>query len=200
MKKPIKNISEILNSIFENQEVENKINQDELNYNLNDLDPIMSKKTLEYHYGKLARGYFDRFNKKEGNSDFNYGGAMLHNIFFEQFMTPDQENKPFGISKKLIEDSHGSFKGLKSEFKEKAMSIQGSGWVYMDIDGDVDIIKNHEYKENMKIVLLIDWWEHAWALDYQHEKDKYLENIWSIIDWNIINKRIKAGNHSEQED
>lgn len=197
--KPIKTISEVLNSIFENQEDKNKIKQHDLNYDINELNPVMSKKTLEYHYGKLAKGYFDRFNKGEGDSDFNYGGAMLHNIFFEQFMEPDEENKPSGISKKLIEDSCGSFKALQSEFKEKAMSIQGSGWVYMDIDGDIEVIKNHEYKENMEIVLLIDWWEHAWALDYQHEKDKYLENIWSIIDWNVINKRIKAGSHLEQE-
>lgn len=204
MKKQSKSISEVLNFIFEQAERKtqrkNKIEQNELNYNTDDLDPVMSKDTLEYHYGNLAKGYFERFNNHEGDSSFNYGGAMLHNIFFDQFFEPEQNNKPSGESKKIIDEFYGSFKTFQNEFKEKAMSIQGSGWIYMDNDGDISIINNHEYKDNMKIVLLIDWWEHAWALDYQHEKDKYLENIWFIIDWNIINKRIKDYKHSEQED
>lgn len=185
-------ISEVLNLIFETKEEKQKIQQKELNYEMNELNPVMSEKTLKYHYGNLAKGYFDRFNKNEGSSSFNYGGAMLHNIFFEQFMEPDSKNEPTGLSKKFINEFYGSFKAFKNEFKEKALAIQGSGWVYLDIDGDIIIIKNHEYKDDMDIILLIDWWEHAWALDYQHEKDKYLENIWSIIDWNTINKRIKG--------
>lgn len=192
-KESAKSISDVLNSLFEYSEKNNtnKIHQKELDYEIHQLNPVMSKETLEYHYGKLAKGYFDRFNKNEGDSNFNYGGAMLHNIFFDQFMEPDQNNEPSERSSKFINKSHGSFKAFKNEFKEKAMSIQGSGWIYLDGDGEISIIKNHEYKDDMEIILLVDWWEHAWALDYQHEKDKYLDNIWSIIDWNKINKRIK---------
>jgi len=60
----------------------------------------------------------------------------------------------------------------------------------MDNRGEIRVIKNHEYKDNMKIVLLIDWWEHAWFLDYQSDKKKYLQNIWRIIDWDVINQRL----------
>jgi Fe-Mn family superoxide dismutase len=42
----------------------------------------------------------------------------------------------------------------------------------------------------MKIALLIDWWEHAWALDYQQDKAKYLSNIWRIINWDIVDARL----------
>ena len=78
------------------------------------------------------------------------------------------------------------------QFKEKivktAMAIQGSGWVYLATDGKIKTIVNHEIKKD--IVLLIDWWEHAWALDYQADKKKYLENIWKIINYDVINARL----------
>ena len=54
--------------------------------------------------------------------------------------------------------------------------------------GEIKTIKNHQIK--MDIILLIDWWEHAWALDYQADKKKYLENQWKIINWDVINTRV----------
>jgi len=70
------------------------------------------------------------------------------------------------------------------------MKIQGSGWVYMDKNGNIKTIVNHEIKPD--IILLIDWWEHAWALDYQANKEKYLDNIYKVIDWNVINPRLST--------
>ena len=72
------------------------------------------------------------------------------------------------------------------------MGIQGSGWVYLAKNGEIKTIVNHEIKQD--IVLLIDWWEHAWALDYQVDKKKYLENQWKIIDWTKINTKLTEGN------
>ena len=68
------------------------------------------------------------------------------------------------------------------------MAIQGSGWIYMSRSGDIKTIRNHAIRRD--IVLLIDWWEHAWALDYQAAKDKYLKNIWRIIDWQKVEARL----------
>ena len=55
-----------------------------LPYGRSALAPVMSQATIDYHYGKLARGYVDRFNKGEGDKTFNEAGAFLHNIFFPQ--------------------------------------------------------------------------------------------------------------------
>jgi Fe-Mn family superoxide dismutase len=68
------------------------------------------------------------------------------------------------------------------------MGIQGSGWVYLADNGKIKTIVNHEIRQD--IILLIDWWEHAWALDYQSDKKKYLQNQWKIINWNLISSRI----------
>lgn len=167
-----------------------EIYQDRLRYDKTELEPVMSEDTIKYHYDGLAAKYSERYNAGEGDADFNYGGATLHNIWFANLTPPRASNRPEGISKSIIEERYGSFEKFKEAIEKSAMAIQGSGWVYMDIDGDIKTIPNHEYKQSMKIALLIDWWEHAWALDYQHDKAKYLSNIWRIINWDVVNIRL----------
>lgn len=166
------------------------IKQNPLAFGKGDLHPVMSKETIDYHYTGLASKYFERYNNGEGDPKFNYGGATLHNLFFGNLKTPGGSNKPTGSSKELIEKKYDNFEKFKDAFAKEAMSIQGSGWVYMDTAGKINIIPNHEYQKGMKIALLIDWWEHAWALDYQQDKAKYLDSIWRIIDWNVVNDRL----------
>jgi Fe-Mn family superoxide dismutase len=159
----------------------------ELPYKKGDLEPVKSRETLNYHYGKLAKGYVDRFNKGEGDSKFNKAGTFLHNIYFAQFQAPAQSNKPTGSLADMINSKFGSFDDFKTKVEEVAMKIQGSGWVYVTKTGEIKTIVNHEVRDD--IMLLIDWWEHAWALDYQADKKKYLKNIWRIINWDVIDKR-----------
>lgn len=154
-----------------------------------ELAPAMSKDTLIYHYDTLARNYVNNFNNGIGDSYFNISGATLHNIFFQQFKPFDIDNKPFDDSVVFVEHFYGNLDQLKTEMKNAAMHIQGSGWVYLASDGKIKTIKNHEMCSD--IILLIDWWEHAWTLDYRADKDKYFDNIWSIIDWSVINKEIR---------
>lgn len=159
-----------------------------LPYERTELAPAMSKETLDYHYGKLAAGYVERYNAGEGDLDFNEAGAYLHNLFFPQLMAPKSGNKPKDSSKVLIDKKYGSFTDFQKEFAQVAMKIQGSGWVYMSRSGDIKTIKNHQVKRD--IALLVDWWEHAWALDYQADKKKYLNNMWKLINWEVVNSRL----------
>jgi len=164
--------------------------QNKLQYTKSDLDPCISEDTMNYHFGKLAKTYVDRFNAGEGDPDFNFAGAVLHNILFAQYQIPKQANEPDGTSKQFIEEHYGTFNKFKEEFLSVAMGIQGSGWVYLAKNGSIKTIKNHQLKSD--IILLIDWWEHAWALDYQSAKDKYLENQWKIINWSVVNDRLQG--------
>jgi Fe-Mn family superoxide dismutase len=168
-----------------------KIKQDPLSFNKEDLQPVMSKETLDYHYTGLAKKYFERYNSKEGDPEFNYGGAMLHNLFFGNLKSPEGSNKPTGKIKDLIDSKYGNFDKFKEAVEKEFMAAQGSNWIYMDTKGSLHTIHNHEYKRSMKIALLIDAWEHAWALDYQQDKSKYLNNIWKIINWNIVETRLQ---------
>ena len=152
------------------------------------LSPVMSKSTIDYHYGKLAKGYVDRFNKGEGDNSFNIAGAYLHNLFFPQLRAPRTTNKPTGNIKSLIERKFKTFENFKEEFAEKAMKLQGSNWIYLSKNGAIKTIPNHQKRTD--IALLIDWWEHAWAIDYGADKAKYLKNIWKIINWDVVNQRL----------
>ena len=169
-----------------------EIRQDKLTFSKDDLDPVLSESAVKYHYDGLVSKYFERYNAGEGDADFNYGGAMLHNIFFANLIPPQAGNKPQGLSKDLIEEKYDSFEKFKEAVEKEAMAIQGSGWVYMDTSGALHTIRNHEYKKTMKIALLIDWWEHVWALDYQQDKAKYLNNIWRIVNWETVNIRLQG--------
>lgn len=172
-----------------------KLFLEKVKYDYKDLSPSMSSETLEYHRDNLAAGYVKRFNNNEGDKDFNEAGAFLHNIFFPQLQKPSGRNKPHGPSLEIINDNWGNFADFCKEFKSIAMKIQGSGWVYLARDGKIKTIKNHQIKND--IVLLVDWWEHAWALDYQSDKAKYLDNIWKIINWEVINDRLNIKKSSK---
>jgi Fe-Mn family superoxide dismutase len=156
---------------------ENKKNktltQASLTYSKTALGRSLSKRAIDYHYGKLYKAYVDRFNNNEGDDDFNEAGAFLHNIYFGQFRPPKGSNKPDGEILALIENYFKSWDNFKESFEKIAMSIQGSGWAYLARNGEIKTISNHQIKQD--IIILIDWWEHAWALDYEADKKKYLE-------------------------
>jgi superoxide dismutase, Fe-Mn family len=178
---------EILELLEEKKTLELK----KLQYPETGLAPVMGQQSIKTHYGKLARGYVDKFNRGEGDSEFNEAGAYLHNIFFSQFKSPKNANIPYGASLGLINKNFGSFTDFKKIIKEEALACQGSCWVYLSRSGQIKIIKNHAIRRD--IALLIDMWEHAWINDYGANKAKYLDNIWRIINWEYVNRRIYAG-------
>lgn len=158
-----------------------------LNFQISEVSPVLSKDAIDLHYENLAKGYATRYNKREGDRDFNYAGAFLHNTLFPQYREVRDSNPPNGPMLGFINKHHGSYIDLKDAFQEEAMKIQGSGWVYLAYDGKIKTIKNHEVRDD--ILLLVDWWEHAWILDYGSDKKKYLKEQWKIINWNVINTR-----------
>ena len=165
-----------------------KLETTPLPYGEKDLMPVMSADTINYHYENLAKGYARRYNAGEGNDNFNRAGSFLHNKFFPQLRPPKGANRPRGAVAELIDEKFGTYEDFKIAFKEAAMKIQGSGWVYLSTAGDIKTIPNHQVRTD--ICVLVDWWEHAWALDYQSDKEKYLDNIWKIIDWEVCNERL----------
>ena len=169
-----------------------EIYQDKLKFGKDEFAPVMSEATIKYHFDGLAAKYSERYNAGEGDPDFNYGGAMLHNIFFANLIPPQAANKPTGISKSIIDDVYGDFDKFKAAVEKEFMAAQGSNWIYMDTAGKLHTIHNHEYRKGMKIALLIDAWEHAWALDYHQDKAKYLTNIWRIINWDVVDIRLQG--------
>jgi Fe-Mn family superoxide dismutase len=164
-----------------------ELEQIALPYKTSALAPVMSKNTIDHHYGKLYRGYVDRYNAGEGDSTFNEAGAYLHSIWFSQFAAP-RTRQPSGAILGLMKVHHKDFADFKEAFKIEAMKIQGSGWIYLSKSGQIKIIRNHQKRND--IALLVDWWEHAFQTDYGSNKAKYLTALWRILDWDAINRRL----------
>ena len=160
---------------------------DRLKYSRSALSPVLSATALDRHLD-LARTYVERFNDKEGDPVFNEAGAFLHNIYFSQFKSPSTNNRPAGPVASLIKKHFGDFGAFKEAMATEAMKLQGSNWIYLSKSGTIKTIKNHAIRND--IILLIDWWEHAWFTDYGTNKRRYLDNIWRIINWGAVNSRL----------
>ena len=171
---------------------ESQLEAVKLPYKMSELSPVLSEANIDYHYNVLTKGYVRRYNDGEGDPDFNYGGAKLHNMFWSQLQAPRPGNKPTGDIKNLIETTHKSFENFKKELIRTAMTIQGSGWVYIAKNGSIKTTPNQSYKTD--ILMPIDMWEHSFS-DYVPAKDakkKYLEGIMRIINWESINLRLQS--------
>lgn len=150
------------------------------------LSGVFSKDALDLHYGTLYGNYVKKALAGEG--EFQVAGAKLHTLFFEQFKEVTRVNNPVNEIKDLIEEKFGSYKEFREQFIKEALTIHGSGWCYLDTKGAIKTIVNHKDIDN--IALLVDMWEHSYLLDYGADKEKYLKNIWQIIDWGVINNRL----------
>jgi len=150
------------------------------------LSPVFSKEIIDLHYGTLYKNYVKKALAGEG--EFQVAGAHLHTLFFEQFQAPKSPNNPVDAAKILIENKFGDFQKLKDEITETALGIQGSGWVYLSTKGSIKTIANHKIVDD--VAILIDCWEHAYQIDYKADKEKYLKEIWKVMNWTIINARL----------
>lgn len=174
------------------QNRESKLEVVKLPFKMKELSPVLSEANIDYHYNVLTKAYVRRYNDGEGDADFNYGGAKLHNMFWLQLQAPRPGNKPTGEIKTLIESKHESFEAFKKELFRSAMTIQGSGWVYVAKNGAIKTTPNQSYKTD--ILMPVDMWEHSFS-DYVPAKDakkKYIEGMMRIINWESINLRLQS--------
>ena len=177
------------------------------------LEPVISKKTLEFHHGKHLAGYVNNLNvllkesplaglsleeivcKADGGILNNAGQILNHNLYFGQFCAPKANNMPVGELAAAIVRDFGSFEAFKDEFQKKGATLFGSGWVWLSADKDGKLIITQEtnaanpIQKGMKPLLTFDVWEHAYYLDYQNRRPDHLAALWQIIDWNVIEKR-----------
>ena len=184
-----------------------------LPYPLDTLEAVISTKTLEFHYGKHLRGYVDNLNKllpgspfegmpleeivcKASGVIFNNAGQILnHNLYFEQFTAPQSNAAPKGALATQIVKQWGSFEAFQSAFVAAGTSLFGSGWVWLSATQDGALVITQEPGANNPItegytpLLTFDVWEHAYYLDYQNRRADHLTALWSIVNWDVIEKR-----------
>lgn len=173
-------------TLLEKVKAETEVHQIKLPTSVKSLGSVLSAEAVDLHYGTLYKNYVKKAMAGEG--EFQFAGAKLHTQFFEQFQAPASPNRPTGAAEILIDKKFGSFNQFKEEFKDAALGIHGSGWAYLDTSGKIHTIPNHKVVSNLAII--IDMWEHSYIIDYGADKEKYLDAMWKIINWDIINARL----------
>ena len=177
-----------------------------------ELGKVISKETLSFHHGKHLKAYVDNLNKMlpgsglegkslsevvckaEGGLFNNAGQVLNHTMYFEQFSnTPREMSTKFAA---MIEKDFGSVEDFKKEFVQKGVTLFGSGWVWLSMDGSGKLVitqqKNAENPVTMglKPLLTFDVWEHAYYIDYQNRRGDQLADLWQVVDWPVVESRL----------
>ncbi|MGM0626161.1 MAG: superoxide dismutase [Bacteroidota bacterium] len=187
----------------------------ELPYELNALEPHISKRTMDFHYNKHHAGYVKKLNghtedteyanmsledviKKSDGGVFNNAAQTWNHTFYWEGFSPDGGGKPSGEISEAINKQWGDFEKFKDDFSKKAATLFGSGWAWLvkTKDGKLDIIQgqnaDNPMTEGHTPLLTCDVWEHAYYLDRQNKRPEYIENFWEIVDWDKVNERYIA--------
>jgi Fe-Mn family superoxide dismutase len=184
-----------------------------LPYADNALDPVISARTIGFHYGKHHKGYVDNLNKliaqtefaemtlekiiteTAGKADktaiFNNAAQAWNHAFYWRSLRPTGGGEPSAVLKKKIEASFGSVDACRKEWSAAAMAQFGSGWAWLVLDGNnLKVVKTANadipLTKGIKPLLTIDVWEHAYYLDYQNRRADYVNAVLDkLINWNF---------------
>lgn len=189
-----------------------KYTQPDLPYSVDSLAPIISKQTIDCHYGKHEKAYINNLNSMIKGTEYedmelediiiNSSGALFNNaaqawnhIFYFFSFSPNGGGKPSGELAKAIDVTFGSFETFKVAFVSAGVTLFGSGWVWLsrNDDGQLFITQGdnatNPLKDGLTPLLAFDVWEHAYYLDYQNRREEHLNQLWKIIDWDVVESR-----------
>ena len=184
------------------------------------LEPLISANTLSYHYAKHHKTYVDNLNKlvegKElaslsleeiimasaGKTDmagvFNNAAQVWNHTFYWNSLKPGGGGKPTGAIAAAIDKDLGGYDKFKADLSAAAVTQFGSGWAWLVSDaGTLKIVKTGNAEvpltKGQKPLLTIDVWEHAYYLDYQNLRAKYVEAlIDKLLNWDFANQNFAA--------
>lgn len=186
-----------------------------LPYDYDALEPYISTETMEVHHDRLLKAYVDRLNGILApypqlqeltltqmlqntallppcirRSVINFGGGVSNHNFFFQSMRPGLfENSPVGSLKQMIDEEFGSYEMFQKIFKEEAMSVFGSGWLWLVRKDNGRLLLQRTANQDSPLSLgdtpltVIDVWEHAYFLQYLNLRGNYIDNWFHVVDW-----------------
>lgn len=175
------------------------------------LQPVISARTISFHYGKHHKAYVDNLNKLTAGTDladmslekimrqtagqaekvgiFNNAAQTWNHTFYWHSLRPKGGGKPPASLQEKIEASFGSLEACRKELATAATTQFGSGWAWLVKDGEkLRIVKtgnaDNPMLQGLKPLLTIDVWEHAYYLDYQNLRADYVAAVLDkLINW-----------------
>ena len=191
----------------------------DLPYAYDALAPHIDARTMEIHHSKHHAGYTKKLNSAiewsdcEGKSIqellsdpdslpsdirqwvINNGWGYYNHLLFRPSLSPDGWWQPWGDLLAAIASTFGDFDTFQQAFTNKALSLFGSGWVYLCQNQDWGlVIKRYSFqetplKDGYTPLLGLDVWEHAYYLEYQNRRADYVAGWWNIINRKEVESR-----------
>jgi Fe-Mn family superoxide dismutase len=176
------------------------------------LAPIISKQTIDFHYGKHHQAYVTNLNKlvpgtefenasleeiimKASGGIFNNGAQVWNHTFYWNCLKPNGGGVPSGKLAEAIDAEFGSFETFKEKFSAAAATLFGSGWAWLvkNADGKLEIVQESNagcpLRSGKTPLLTCDVWEHAYYLDKQNRRPDYIADFWKLVDWESVAAR-----------
>lgn len=190
----------------------------ELDYSYDALGRYISKDIMELHHSKHHQAYIDKLNAALESapqlkdrplesllSDLetvpaeirqavrNHGGGHFNHSLFWQWLSPDGGGEPTGEVADLLRRRYGNYQAFVDEFSTKALGVFGSGWVWLQPDGEIITTANQDtplMNGQPAPLLGLDVWEHAYYLDYKNKRDDYVKAWWNVVNWAYVGERL----------
>ncbi len=195
-----------------------------LDYDYDALEDNISEDIMKLHHQKHHQSYVDKLNTAltpypklqemkiedlvKSIDDIpseiqtavrNHGGGHYNHSLFWKCMSPSGGGTPEGELLSDLVEKYGSFDVFKEEFTSKALTLFGSGWVWLQPDMEITTSPNQDnplmFGQSAPI-LGLDVWEHAYYLDYKNKRDDYISNWWNIVDWKSVEKRYSGAKNT----
>ncbi|OYW43502.1 superoxide dismutase [Candidatus Saccharibacteria bacterium 32-45-3] len=190
----------------------------ELPYAYDALSRAISKDIMELHHDKHHQTYVDKLNtaietiqlgelsiealitdlgalpSDIRNAVRNHGGGHYNHSLFWKVLSPDGGGEPSGELGAALIARYGSYQKFVDEFSQKAVSVFGSGWVWLQPDLSILITPNQDnpLMAGLNAPLLgLDVWEHAYYLDYTYKRNDYVSAWWDVVNWNFVAERFE---------
>ena len=186
------------------------------NLDYSSLEPYIDNQTLDIHYNKHYKKYLDNLNKILDSINYDYkfnlkdlikninmfdesirgeilynaSGVLNHELYFE-ILNVNGKKIPTGKLLEAINKKYNSFDNFVMEFITVANKLKGSGFTFLVLNNnELEIInlpnQDNPYLYGMVPLIALDLWEHSYYLKYQNNKEQYIKNFFSIIDFNKI--------------
>ena len=174
------------------------------------LEPHLSARTLDVHYEKHHKGYLRKLEKlvrgkpeadhtledliRSAEGDlFNNAAQVWNHSFYWRCLRPGGGGRPRGPLLDAIESAFSSLAQFKQEFAEAAVKEFGSGWAWLvkDTDGRLRVRSSDDAENPLRRgsvpLLTLDVWEHAYYLDYQNERERYVKGFLDhLLNWEFV--------------
>jgi len=184
-----------------------------LSFEFDALEPYLSSEAIALHYEKHHAGYVKNLNKaltdwgdaeKHRNLSeqirltqairFHGGGHINHSLFWENLAPPSMGGEPTGAFRQALEDRFGD--RFQDQFIAKSVVVPGSGWSwlgYSKTDRSLHIATTLQHDllvmNELVPLLCVDLWEHAYYINYKNDRHNFLQAIFSIMNWKVVQKR-----------